>query len=127
MASERAVDQALRPLLSGHQRPLIVAAAEPLSSIYRAVSTYPDTAAEVIGGSADRTPELAAAARGVLDRIYANDIAELGALFAQREPQGRAVTDVAQAARAATFVAIDTLIVDMEEVVAGPSTTRPEP
>ena len=41
------------------------------------------------------------------------------ALFASREPQGRAVTDVAQAARAATFGAVDTLIVDMDAVVPG--------
>ena len=53
----RAVDQALRPVLSGHGRPLIVAAAEPLASVYRAVSSYPHTAAEVIGGAADRTPD----------------------------------------------------------------------
>ena len=46
-------------------------------------------------------------------------IADLAALFAEREPQGRAVTDVAQAARAATFGAVDTLIVDMDAVVAG--------
>ena len=117
----RAVDSALRPILAGHARPLIVAAAEPLASIYRAVSTYPRTAAEVIGGSADQTPdhELAAAARRVLDGIYRSEIADLAALFAAREPQGRAVTDVAQAARAATFGAVDTLIVDMDEVVAG--------
>jgi len=117
----RAVDQALRPVLSGHARPLIVAAAEPLASVYRAVSSYPHTVSEVIGGSADQTPdrELAAAARGVLDRVHAADIAELAGLFTRREPQGRAVADIAQAARAATFGAVDTLIVDMDEVVAG--------
>ena len=117
----RAIDQALRPVLSGHGRPLIVAAAEPLASVYRAVSTYPHTAEAVIGGNADRTPdhELAASARTILDGIYAADIAALAGLFAQREQQGRAVTDVAQAARAATFGAVDTLVVDMDEVVAG--------
>ena len=117
----RAIDQALRPVLSGHGRPLIVAAAEPLASVYRAVSTYPHTAEAVIGGNADRTPdhELAAAARTILDGIYAADIAALAGLFAQREQQGRAVTDVAQAARAATFGAVDTLVVDMDEVIAG--------
>jgi hypothetical protein len=117
----RAVDHALRPVLAGDTRPLIVAAAEPLASVYRAVSTYPHTAAAVIPGSADRTPdtELAAAARGILDGIYADDLAALAGLFATREPQGRAVTDVAQAARAATFGAVDTLIVDMDAVVPG--------
>lgn len=117
----RAVDQALRPVLSGHDRPLIIAAVEPMASVFRAVSTYPHTVAAVIGGNADHMPdhEVAAAARGILDGLYAEEIAGLAALYSQREPQGRATTDVAQAARAATFGAVDTLIVDMDEVLAG--------
>lgn len=117
----RDVDQALRPILAGDGRPLIIAAAEPLASVYRAVSTYPGTATEVIPGSADRIPdhELAAAARKVLDGIYAAELAELGRLYAAREGQGRATGDVAMAARAATFGAVDTLVVDMDTVVTG--------
>ena len=117
----RAVDQALRPVLAGHGRPLIVAAAEPLASVYRAVSTYPHTAAEVIGGAADRTPTTSwPRRRGRCSTASMRAaIAELATLFVSREPQGRAVTDVAQAARAATFGAVDTLIVDMDAVVAG--------
>ncbi|HWT08911.1 MAG TPA: hypothetical protein VN329_07085 [Roseomonas sp.] len=117
----RAVDQALRPVLSGHERPLIVVATEPLASIYRSVSSYPNIAAEAIAGSADHTPdhELAAAARGVLDRIYAAEIAGIAALYAARAGQGRATGDVAMAARAATFGAIDTLVVDMDADLPG--------
>jgi hypothetical protein len=117
----RAVDQALRPVLSGHERPLIVAAAEPLASIFRGVSSYPHVAAEAIQGSADHTPdhELAAAARGVLDRIYAAQLAEIAALHAARAGQGRATGDIATAARAATFGAIDTLVVDMDADLPG--------
>ena len=62
---------------------------------------------------------LAAAARGVLDRIYAADLDALAELYVTREAQGRATGDVAQAARAATFGAVDTLIVDMEASVPG--------
>ncbi len=117
----RSVDDVLRPVLSGHESPLIVAAAEPMASIYRAVSSYPHTAAEVISGSADHTPdhELAAAARTILDGIYATQIDSLKALFEEREAQGRATTDIAQAARAATFGAVDTLLVDMDATVPG--------
>ena len=116
----RVVDQALRPFLKGQERPLIVAA-EPLASIYRSVSTYPHTARQAIAGSFDHTPlhEIATAAREVLDRIYAEQVAEFAALYAERESQGRATNDVAQAARAATFGAVDTLIVDMDEVLHG--------
>ncbi|MBA3326250.1 MAG: hypothetical protein H0T41_13595 [Rhodobacteraceae bacterium] len=117
----RTVAAALRPVLSGHERPLIVAASEPLASIYRSVSSYPHTAEQVIAGSADHTPdhELADAARGVLDAIHADRIAALKEIYATRENQGRATSDVVMAARAATFGAIDTLIVDMDATVPG--------
>ncbi len=117
----RAVDQALRPVLAGHERPLIVAAAEPLASIFRSVCHYPHVAPQVIPGSADHTPdhELATAARGVLDGIYAGQIEALAELYAARGVQGRATGDVAHAARAATFGAVDTLIVDMDAEVPG--------
>ena len=117
----RAVDQALRPVLSGHERPLIVAATEPLASIFRSVSSYAGTSARVIAGSADDTPdrELAEAGRDILDEIHAEKLAALSELYAAREPQGLATMDVAQAARAATFGAVDTLIVDMDAVVPG--------
>jgi hypothetical protein len=117
----RAVDQALRPVLAGHERPLILAAAEPLASIFRSVASYPHVADRVIAGSPDDTPdhELAARAREVLDAIYAADIRDLGALYATREAQDRATTDVARAARAATFGAVDTLLVDMDAVMPG--------
>lgn len=42
----RVVDEALRPVLSGHERPLIVAATGPRRSIYRSVSSYAHTAEE---------------------------------------------------------------------------------
>ncbi len=117
----RAVDEALRPFLAGHERPLIVAAADPLASIFRAVSSYPHTAEAAIAGSADHTADhvLAADARGVLDGIYAADLAALADLYGQRGNEGRATADIAQAARAATFGAIDTLIVDMDAVIPG--------
>lgn len=117
----RAVDQALRPVLTGSERPLIVAAAEPLASIFRATSSYPLVAGEVIAGSADHRPdhELSAAARGILDGLHAAELARLAALYADRAGEGRATTDIAAAARAATFGAIDTLIVDMDQVVPG--------
>lgn len=117
----RTVDEALRPVLSGHERPLIVAAAEPLSSVFRSVSSYPHTASEFIGGSADHTPdhELAASARGALDRIYAAEMTAMAELYGLRSNQGRTTADIAQAARAATFGAIDTLIVDIDQVVPG--------
>lgn len=117
----RAVDQALRPVLAGHERPLIIAAAEPMASIYRSVASYPHVAAQVIQGSPEHSADhdLAGAARGVLDGIYASELGHLAELYAARAGQGRATADIGQAARAATFGAVDTLIVDIDAVVPG--------
>jgi hypothetical protein len=117
----RVVDEALRPVLSGHERPLIIAAAEPMLSIYRSVSGSPHTAAKGLGGSADHSADhvLASEARAVLDQLHAAEIAELVGLCVQREAPGRATNDVALAARAATFGAIDTLIVDIDVTLPG--------
>ncbi len=117
----RLVDAALRPLLSGRHEPLILAATEPLLSIYRSVSTYPHFATQVIETSPVRIPahELAASARPILDERHAESIRAFKALYSERENEGRATTDVATAARAATFGAVDTLVVDIDEVVVG--------
>lgn len=121
MRYARAVDQALRGVLKGESAPLIIAATEPMASTYRRASTYPNLAAQVIGGGADDTADhaLAAAARRVLDEIYAAQVAQLRETFHAREAAGRATTDVAQAARAATYGAVDTLLVDMDNTVSG--------
>lgn len=117
----RMIDAALRPLLAGRHEPLILAATEPLLSIYRSVNTYPEFAEQVIETSPVRIAahELAAAARPILDQRHQAAIAGFKELFRQRENEGRATTDVAMAARAATFGAIDTLVVDIDEVVFG--------
>lgn len=117
----QAVDHALRGILKGENAPLVIAATEPMASIFRNTSRYPHVAAQAIPGSADGTPDhvLADAARRILDAIYADEISRLTALFATRDADGRATTDVAQAARAATYGAVDTLLVDMDNTVSG--------
>lgn len=117
----RMVDAALRPLLSGRHEPLIIAATEPLLSIYRSVNTYPEFASQAIESSPVRIPEheLAASARPILDERHKKSIDAFKALFSEREEEGRATSDMAIAARAATFGVIDTLMVDIDEVVIG--------
>ena len=117
----RAVDQALRGVLSGLELPLILAAAEPMDSIYRGVNSYPHLVEPGIVGNPDRVSdvELAAAARTVLDEVYADEIAAMGDLFEVRSSQGRVSTDVATVARVATQGAVDTLLVDIDAQVPG--------
>jgi hypothetical protein len=117
----RAIEQALRPILAGGDVPLILAATEPLESIYRSVNSYPGLVPTTIRGNPETTSDadLAATARTVLDQVYASDLAELGRLWDLRTGQGRTRTDVAEVARAATFGAVDTVLVDMDAAVPG--------
>jgi hypothetical protein len=117
----RQVDQALRPLLRGQDVPLVLAAAEPIESIYRSVSTSTRLAAEGIPGNPETTPdaELVAQARTVLDGLHAAELADVRERYAERGSQGRAAADVTDVARAATFGAVDTVLVDIDDVVPG--------
>lgn len=117
----RAVDAALRGLLAGGSVPLILASVENLGALYRSVNSYPHLIARGIEGNPERlsAAELAAAARGILDEIYAQRIVDWNALFRQRTNGNRATTDLARAARAATFGVVQSLLVDMDQAVNG--------
>jgi len=117
----RIVEQALRPVLAGSDLPLILAATEPLASIYRSINSYPGLAAATIPGNPESTSdaELAAQARSVLDEIYAGQLADVHALWATRTGQDRTRTDVVDVARAAAFGQIDTVLVDIDTIVPG--------
>jgi hypothetical protein len=118
----RAIDRALRPVLSGLDLPLILGTAEPLAGIYRSVNSYPNLTDAVIAGNPEETPdeELGRAARGILDTLYAAQLVELKDRMARRAAHGRAVTDLSDVARAATYGAVETLFVDIDQTVPGP-------
>lgn len=117
----RMIDNAIRPVLAGRDLPLILAATQPLEGIYRGVNRYPHLAEQVIAGNpeAHSPEELAAAARGVLDEIYADEIKGQRELFDKRTSDGRTATDLSDIARAATFGAIATVFVDIDADVPG--------
>jgi hypothetical protein len=117
----RQVDQALRPLLTGLDLPLILAAAEPIESIYRSVNTYPHLLPTSVAGNPDTTPDtqLVEEARRLLDDLYAADLRRVQETYALRVSQRRATADIADVARAATVGLVDTMLVDIDEVVSG--------
>jgi len=117
----RAVDAALRDFLSGRETPLILAAAAPFDSIFRSLCSYPHLAGQTISGNPDVTPDhdLAIAARSILDALHAKRVRTFADLFEARTGQGRTTTDVAGAAKAATYGAIDTIAVDIDAYVPG--------
>jgi hypothetical protein len=117
----RKIDHALRGLLTGSDIPLVLAASEPLASIYRSVNTYTHLAKAGIDGSPVRSTDaqLADRARALLDGQYRDEIAQWKMAFVARENEGRATTDIAHAARAATYGAVETMLVDIDEVIPG--------
>lgn len=117
----RKVDQSLRSVLTGLELPLILAATEPLDAIYRSVNSYPQLVEQGIAGSPDHQTDaaLADAARTVLDAVYARELAAVRERYEQRFEQDRASADVAAVARAATYGAVDTVLVDIDHKLPG--------
>ncbi|MBX3351954.1 MAG: hypothetical protein KF684_03395 [Phycisphaeraceae bacterium] len=117
----RKIDSSLRGLLSGGELPLVLASVDNLAAIYRSVNSYPYLSPERIATSPERISEadLAAAARPLFDNLYRQRLADWHSLFKQRNGEGRASTDVAQAARGATYGLVQTLLVDKNAVVPG--------
>ncbi len=117
----RQVDNALRPILAGLDVPLILAASEPLASIYRSTSAAPNLLANGLLHTDDRTTdaELAKEAISVLDGHYAEELESLRQRFQDRAGSGLGYTDLADVARAATFGAVDTLLIDIDAVEPG--------
>ena len=117
----RQVNGALRDHLAGQSVPLVLAAVESLGAIYRSVNTYPHLAAATIEGSPEHRSdaELAQAARPLLDALHQQRLVDWSSTFDQRRNAGRASTDLAQVARAATFEAVGSLLVDIDRVIDG--------
>lgn len=117
----RQIDDAIRPTLNGLHVPLIVAGAEPLASIYRGNCRYDALADEAIHGNPETMSanDLAAEARPILDRLYAAEVAALGVRLTEAIGTGIGSADLSDLARAATYGALDILMVDIDHSLPG--------
>ncbi len=117
----RQIDNALRPFFARHDYPLILVSTEPLASIYRATNSLLNLVDETLSTNAEHLNiwELVTLARPVLDDFYQAQLEGLKPLFEQRAGERRVTHDLSDAARAATFGAIDLLLVDIESQVPG--------
>lgn len=116
----RRVDAALRHVLAGQSTPLVLAANEPLASMFRSVNSYPGLVQEMIPGNPNllSDAQLEDAALPVLHRLYGRKLRAALARFDQLKPR-RATTDVSYAAHAVTAGAIDELLIDLDAVIPG--------
>jgi len=117
----RIVDAAIRPILVGLDVPLVLAASEPLASIYRSVNSFPGLLVEGILHTDDRTSlaDLASAVTPVLDQHYADDLEAMRQVYQDRVGSGRACNEIDDVAKAATFGAVETLLIDIDAAVPG--------
>lgn len=85
------------------------------------MSTYPHLAPTTISGNPETTSdtELVERARTVLDELYAAELRGVQELYSRRSSELRASADVVDVARAATFGAVDTVLVDIDDVLPG--------
>jgi hypothetical protein len=117
----RAIDAALRPVLSGRSTPLILAGVDPLASLYRTINSYPyllDTGLKV-SPDGMKDSDIARQVVPLLDQAHAAQLAVAKALFETRSGQRRTATDLTDVARLATYGGVESLFVDIDDVLPG--------
>jgi hypothetical protein len=116
----RRVENVLHGVLGDRSAPLVLAADEPLASIYRSLNTYRGLTQETIPGNPNlmTDAQLEDAALPILDRFYERELKATIARYDELKPR-RATTDVSYAAHAATAGAVDELLVDLDAIIPG--------
>lgn len=85
----RAVDHEVRGVLAGRDVPLILAAAEPIASVYRSVNSYRHLVDKTVEGNPEAlsTQEVADGSRPALDDFHAEQLAAVRDTFNVRTEQ----------------------------------------
>ncbi|AHG22455.1 hypothetical protein Z042_24725 [Chania multitudinisentens RB-25] len=117
----RKIDHALRPIFASHDYPLILASTEPLASIYRSTNTLPNLTNETFFSNAEHLgiSELVTQVRPLLENYYQAQLKALQSRFEARAGERRVTQILSDAARAATFGAIELLLINIDSSVNG--------
>ncbi len=112
----RAIDRAVSPVLRRAGAVLVVAAAEPIASIYRATTGYPTIATAVIPGNRDHDSldHIAQLATTVVDQHRRESVESELARFAELPTRDLVLTELDEIAGAAREGAVGTLFVDVD-------------
>ncbi|WP_431223682.1 hypothetical protein ACQ86O_00365 [Serratia sp. L9] len=117
----RKIDQALRPIFARHDSPLILVSSEPLASIYRSTNSLSNLTDETLFRNAEHlgASELVTLVRPLMDDYYQAQLNALASRFEIRSGERRVTQDLSDAARAATFGAIELLLVNLDSTLNG--------
>lgn len=117
----RKIDQALRPVFARHDSPLILVSTEPLAAIYRSTNSLSNLTEETLFSNAEHlgASELVTLVRPLMDNYYQAQLSALKSRFETRSGERRVTQDLSDAARAATFGAIDLLLVNLDSTING--------
>lgn len=118
----RAIDHAVEPVLRHAGAVLVIAAAEPLASIYRLTSSHGLVASSAIVGNhdGDSIVELADLAAPVIERHRRETLEAQLTRFAELPTRGLVLTELDEIADAARDGAVDTLLIDMDRRIPMP-------
>jgi len=117
----RRIDLALRPLLAGRTRPMILATVPQTAAVYRSMNHYSGLLEEVIDGNTEHmsVEEIAEKARSILAAVNERAVQALVERFVSQRAAGLASADLVHVARAAVAGAVATLLVDIDETIPG--------
>ena len=117
----RAVEKAVRPVVSGSDMPLILATTANLQALYRTVNGYDLLADQSIDGSVENMPEedLKQAVIPLVQELRHARIQRWVELYQQRRGESRTSTDLAAIAKLATYGQVSDLLVDADVVRYG--------
>lgn len=127
----RVIDEAIEPVLRREGALLVIAAAEPLASIFRAATRHPLVAASTIVGNHDGDSpfELADLAGPAIEQHRRAGVEAQLARFAESPARGLVAAEIHEIAERARVGAVDTLFVDVDrrhpldaETTFGPAT-----
>ncbi len=117
----RAIEQVLRPLLTGSNVPLILATTTELQALYRSVSNYSLLAEEAVSGSVENLPlpDLTESVKPIVQRLRHQRIEAWEQEFRQSSHESRSSSDLAAIAKLASRGQVSKLLVDTDSTIYG--------
>jgi hypothetical protein len=117
----RAVEGAMRPIVSGSNLPLILATTKEFQAMYHSLNSYDMLVSKGVDGSVEGLPEeeIKQAVSPIVEELRQERIQQWVDLYHQRQSESRAVADLATIAKLTIRGQVSHLLVDADAVQYG--------